>query len=492
MTGFPKDFLWGGATAANQIEGAYLTDGKGLSTADVINVGSAKSPRAVTLMNHQTGEKGYIKIAPGIKWEVPQGAAPTILEGEYYPSHDAVDFYHHWKEDIALMAELGLKTYRMSIAWSRIFPNGDDEQPNEKGLLFYEKVFQELKKYGIEPIVTLSHFEVPLALAEKYNGFADRRTIDFFVKYAKTVMKRYEGLVKYYLTFNEINAMEGGFFMCAGVLDGSAQSKAQAAHNQFVASARTVKEAHEIGGIQVGMMLGYSPTYALTCDPKDQLLAMQDQHSNLFYSDVQMLGEYPKFKLREYEEKGIVLDDRPEDYELLKTYTCDFLSFSCYGSCTKTTHEVDETAGGNWILGVPNPYLKTTEWGWIVDPDCLRISLNILYDRYHKPLFIAENGLGSADQVEEDGTIHDVYRMEYLKNSVKSMRDAIEIDGVDLIGYAWWGWMDLISANSGQMKKRYGFVYVDKDDQGKGTLQRKKKDSFYYYQKIIKSNGSDL
>ena len=492
MKQFPENFLWGGATAANQFEGGYREGGKGLSTADVITAGSVTEPRHMTYRNPKTGETGHV-FGFGPQAEVPEGCIPDILEGEYYPSHIASDFYHHYKEDIALMAEMGFRTYRMSINWSRIFPNGDDETPNEEGLKFYDNVFDECVKYGIEPLVTLSHYETPLQLAIRYNGWEDRRLIDFFEKYARTVFTRYKGKVKYYLTFNEINMIGFAPFVAGGILHSSPQIKAQAAHNQFVASARTVKAAREIDrNIQVGMMLAFQPTYTYTCDPVDQLKRLEREHSVLFYADVQCGGHYPDYKLKEYERDGIVLKTEPDDIEMLEKYAVDFLSFSCYGSSTVTTHEVKEKSGGNILMGIKNPYLKTNEWGWALDPHCLRLALNTLYERYHKPLWIVENGVGWNDQIDEDGKIHDSYRIEYLRNNFRSMYDAIALDGVDLMGYTMWGCIDLVSASTGEMKKRYGFVYVDRDNEGKGTLKRMKKDSFDWYKKVIATRGADL
>ncbi|MHC5375330.1 family 1 glycosylhydrolase [Enterococcus sp. LJL120] len=490
---FSEKFLWGGATAANQYEGGYLDGGKGLSTADVIIAGSHTVPRQITWLNPQTGETGKTGMGFGTEMDFPEGAIPAVIDGEYYPSHQATDFYHHYKEDIALMAEMGFRTFRLSMNWGRIFPNGDDQTPNEEGLKFYDAVFDECQKYQIEPLVTLSHYETPLNLVIKYGGWVNRGLIDFFETYAKTVFARYQGKVNYWLTFNEINCMEFAPFMAGGVMENTPQNRAQAAHNQFVASAKAVRAAHEIGPeIQVGQMLAYQPIYAYTCDPADQLFTMEAAQSGLFYSDVQTGGAYPNYRLKKYQREGIVLEDTPEDYDLIKQYTADFLSFSCYGSSTVSTHEDVAGSGGNLMMGIKNPYLETNAWGWATDPACLRIALNTLYDRYHKPLWIVENGIGWDDQVEADGSIHDSYRIDYLRQNIQSMDDAINIDGVDLMGYTMWGCIDLVSAGTGEMKKRYGFVYVDRDDVGNGSLARSKKDSFYWYKKMVASDGADL
>lgn len=493
MSKFPNNFLWGGATAANQYEGGYLEGGKGLNTSDVMTGGSHTKARAISWENPETGETGLAEMKFGTSLAIPQGARPAVIKNQYYPSHVATDFYHHYKEDIALMGEMGFRTFRLSMNWGRIFPNGDDIEPNEEGLIFYDKVFEACKKYGIEPLVTLSHYETPLHLVLEYGGWTNRKFIKFFEKYAKTVFEYYKGKVKYWLTFNEINMMDMGAYMAGGILDSTEQNLAQGAHNQFVASALAVKAAHEIDlDMKVGQMLAYAPIYTYSCDPADQILALEMSQKTLFYSDVQTGGEYPAYRLKRYEETGIKLEDTPEDYELIKHYTADFLSFSCYGSTTVTTHKDIEGAGGNFIMGIKNPYIDTNAWGWATDPACLRLACNTLYYRYHKPVWIVENGIGWADEKEADGSIHDTYRIDYLRKNILSMRDAIQKDGVDLMGYTMWGCVDLVSAGTGEMKKRYGFIYVDKDDEGHGSLARSKKDSFEWYKKVIASNGEDL
>ena len=490
---FPETFLWGGATAANQYEGGYLEGYKGLNTSDVLTNGEHLRPRRVYWKNPLTGEEGFEEMGLTEPVNFPEGVIPVLKEGELYPSQEATDFYHHFKEDIALMAEMGFKAFRMSISWSRIFPEGDEEEANEEGLQFYDQVFDELLKYGIEPLVTLSHYEIPLNLAVKYNGWASRKMIDIFEKYAVTVFRRYKGKVKYYLTFNEINLIAVNSFMEAGIMQTSPEIRAQGVHNQFVGSAKAVKAAHEIDSdIQVGMMLAYYPYYPYTCDPQDQIYIMERQQENLFYSDVQAGGYYPEYILKKYERENIVLDDCPEDYQLIREYPVDFISFSCYGSITLTTHEGVEYSKGNFCMGVSNPYLSSNAWGWNIDPASLRIAVNALYARYRKPLWIVENGIGWNDVKEEDNSIHDSYRIDYLRINIRSMADAIHLDGIPLMGYTMWGCVDLVSAGTGEMRKRYGFIYVDKHDDGTGTLERYKKDSFYWYQKMIASRGVDL
>lgn len=487
---FPKDFLWGGATAANQFEGAWDVDGKGVSTSDCCTRGSLTSVRHVT---YQT-EDGQVESKIMFGLDAPKGAKFGAFDGYDYPSHEGIDFYHHYKEDIALFAEMGFKTFRMSINWTRIFPNGDDEQPNEKGLQFYEDVFKELKKYGIEPLVTLSHYETPIALTNKWNAWADRRTIDCFVRYAKTCFERYNGLVKYWLTFNEINCISFGGFMAAGVASRDPLMIANATRNQLLASALAVQEAHKVNpDMMVGNMIGYGASYPYTCNPEDVLKQRKSQYNVDFYSDVQARGYYPNYKLKEYERANLDFELTKEDQEILANGTVDFITFSYYMSnCVSADPEVLANQKGNILMGVKNPYLTESEWGWQIDPVGLRISLNDFYTKYRKPLMVVENGLGARDTVTEDGKIHDDYRIDYLRAHIEQMDKAINEDGVDLIGYTPWGCIDLVSASTGEMAKRYGFIYVDIQDDGTGDGKRMKKDSFYWYKKVIASNGADL
>lgn len=487
---FPKDFLWGGATAANQFEGAWNVDGKGVSTSDCCTRGSLTSVRHVT---YQT-EDGQVESKIMFGLDAPKGAKFGAFDGYDYPSHEGIDFYHHYKEDIALFAEMGFKTFRMSINWTRIFPNGDDEQPNEKGLQFYEDVFKELKKYGIEPLVTLSHYETPIALTNKWNAWADRRTIDCFVRYAKTCFERYNGLVKYWLTFNEINCISFGGFMAAGVASRDPLMIANATRNQLLASALAVQEAHKVNpDMMVGNMIGYGASYPYTCNPEDVLKQRKAQYNVDFYSDVQARGYYPNYKLKEYERANLDFELTKEDQEILANGTVDFITFSYYMSnCVSADPEVLANQKGNMLMGVKNPYLTESEWGWQIDPVGLRISLNDFYTKYRKPLMVVENGLGARDIVTEDGKIHDDYRIDYLRAHIEQMDKAINEDGVDLIGYTPWGCIDLVSASTGEMAKRYGFIYVDLQDDGTGDGKRMKKDSFYWYKKVIASNGVDL
>lgn len=481
--GFKKNFLWGGATAANQIEGGYRENGKGLSTADIMTTGNSFTPRRIT---------------------------PELEEGTYYPSHEAIDFYHKYKEDIKLFAEMGFKIFRMSINWSRIFPNGDELEPNEEGLKFYDNVFSELKKYNIEPLVTISHYEMPLNLVKKYNGWINRNIIDLYVRYCETIFKRYKNSVKYWLTFNEINCLTHplGAFMAGGILingdeklsinhenktDENKQLRFQALHHQFIASARAVKLGHEINSdFKIGCMIAYMCTYPYTCNPEDILLAQQkDNLNNFLCSDVQVRGAYPGFAKRYFRENNIEIIMEENDEQILKDGCVDFYTFSYYMSICVTTDKDIEKTSGNLIGGVKNPYLNTSEWGWQIDSKGLRWSLNNIYNRYQIPIMVVENGLGAIDEIEDDGSINDDYRINYLKEHIIEMKEAVE-DGVELIGYTSWGCIDLISASTGEMKKRYGYIYVDKDNDGNGTLKRLKKKSFYWYKKVIESNGEDL
>lgn len=472
MSVFRDDFLWGGACAANQFEGAWDVDGKGPSIPDLCTNGSHTSPKWVTT---------------------------AVRSDRLYPSHEAIDFYHHYEEDIALFAEMGFKTFRTSINWTRIFPTGMETEPNEKGLEFYDKVFDCCKKHGIEPLVTISHYELPYALVEKYNGWASRELIEFYMNYCKAIFERYKDKVKYWLTFNEINMLLHMPFMGAGLLfapgENVQQVKYQAAHHELVASAKAVKLAHAImPDAMVGCMLAAGQFYPRTCAPADVQAAAEADRDNYFFIDVQSRGEYPVWAKKRMERAGIALQTEPGDEQLLKEGTVDFISFSYYSSrCTTVDPELMNKASGNAIMdAVKNPYLKASDWGWAIDPVGLRITMNSLYDRYQKPLFIVENGLGAVDTVEPDGSIHDSYRIDYLRAHIEEMEKAVNEDGLPLMGYTTWGPIDLVSASTGEMKKRYGFIYVDKDNAGNGTLARSRKDSFYWYKKVIASDGEDL
>jgi Beta-glucosidase/6-phospho-beta-glucosidase/beta-galactosidase len=471
MKQLPKDFLWGGAVAANQLEGAWNAAGKGISIADVATVGGLSKHREYT---------------------------DGIQSGKYYPSHEGIDFYHRYKNDIKLLAEMGFQCFRISIAWTRIFPNGDESEPNEEGLKFYDSIFDECLNYGIEPIVTISHYEMPYALVEKYGAWRNRKLIDFYTIFARTIFIRYRDKVKYWMTFNEINVISYQSFISAGIKlkegEGKEQVIFQAAHHQLVASAKAVQIGHEINpDFKIGCMLLYPLVYAKTCNPEDVIIAHETMNKCYFFADVHVRGYYPEYMKRYFERSNITVSMEESDLEELRKGTVDYIGFSYYNSLVVTSDkDKDSKTGGNMIFGGANPYLKASEWGWQIDPVGLRIALNNLYDRYQSPLFLVENGLGATDTIEKDGSIQDDYRITYLRQHIIEMKKAVILDGVNLIGYTPWGCIDLISAGTGEMKKRYGFIYVDRDDEGNGTLERIKKKSFFWYQKVIASNGEDL
>ncbi|MGM0216690.1 glycoside hydrolase family 1 protein [Enterococcus sp. AZ109] len=467
MSNFPKDFLWGGATAANQLEGAYNEDGKGLTGQDLTRKGWREAPT-----------------------EEPMEDNLKLI---------GIDFYHRYKEDIRLFAEMGFKVFRMSIAWARIFPKGDEQEPNEAGLAFYDKVFDECLKYGIEPLVTLSHYEMPLHLTRTYDGWRSREVIDFFEHYTKTVFTRYQNKVKYWLTFNEINSISHVPFLSGGINtpkeELTKQDIYQAIHHELVASARAVKACHEIiPQAQIGCMILGVPVYPLTPEPKDVLKALATERENFFFSDVQVRGYYPSYSQRLFKENDIQLKITDRDLSDLK-HTVDFISFSYYMSVCESADPTKEAGEGNIIGGIPNPYLKASDWGWQIDPEGLRYYLNCVYDRYQKPVFIVENGLGAVDELIElpDGTktVLDDYRINYMNDHLVQVEEALE-DGVEIMGYTSWGCIDLISFTTAEIKKRYGMIYVDRNQDGSGTLNRYKKKSFHWYKEVIASNGDSL
>ncbi|MEX5237858.1 glycoside hydrolase family 1 protein [Kocuria arenosa] len=464
---FPEGFLWGGATAANQIEGAYDEGGKGLSIQDVMPHGMQTPPT--------------------------EGPTEDNLKLE------AIDFYHRYAEDIALFAEMGFKVFRFSIAWSRIFPNGDEEAPNEEGLAFYDRVLDELDKHGIEPLVTISHYETPLHLARTYGGWTNRELIGFYENYCRALFERYGRRVKYWLTFNEINSVIHQPFMSGGIPtpkeELTQQDLYQAIHHELVASARATRLAREIApDAQVGCMIIAQPVYPLTPDPSDAVAAMHSAHETYAFGDVHCRGEYPGYLLRHFRDNGIELEITDQDREDLR-HTVDFVSFSYYMSICETADPAKKIKGpGNIMGGVPNPTLEASEWGWQIDPQGLRVVLNDCWERWQKPLFIVENGLGAIDKlVEINGTktVEDDYRITYLNDHLVQAREAVA-DGVQLLGYTTWGCIDLVSASTAQMSKRYGFIYVDRNDDGTGTLQRYRKKSFDWYRQVIATNGAAL
>ncbi|MEF2290638.1 glycoside hydrolase family 1 protein [Virgibacillus dokdonensis] len=483
QTTFPKDFLWGGATAANQIEGAYDKDGKGLSTSDMA---AYKDPYAGGKVDNFTFNVNSVELEEYLNHP----------DKYLFPKRWGIDFYHRYKEDIALFAEMGYKVFRLSISWARIFPTGLEDKPNEAGLAFYDKVFDELAKYDIEPLVTMSHYEMPLTLTQKYNGWVSRELIGLFEKFARVLFERYKDKVKYWITFNEMNMNLNSIYTGAGVLadkvDNVEEAAYQASHHQFLASALAVKAAREImPEAHIGCMINQIESYARTTKPEDQLQALKADQINMFYPDVQVRGKYPNYMVRYFAENNINLETKPEDAKILAEGTVDFIAFSYYMSHVTEARPDAAKIAGSFDSPIKNEYLELSQWDWPIDPIGLRISLNKLYDRYQKPLFLVENGLGARDELTEDGKIHDPYRIDYIKKHIIEMKEAIQ-DGVELMGYTTWGCIDLISCGTSQMSKRYGFIYVDQDDKGNGSLERYRKDSFYWYKDVIASNGENL
>lgn len=474
----PKNFLWGGAVAATQMEGGWNEGGKGPSVTDVMTGG-----------------------ANGVSRKITDG----IMDDVYYPNHEAVDFYHHYKEDIALFAEMGFKCFRTSIAWTRIFPCGDEEEANEEGLVFYDKVFDELLKYGIQPVITLSHFEMPLHLAKEYGGWMNRKLIDFYVRFARVCFERYKDKVTYWMTFNEINNQmnyrnDTFGWTNSGVrfsqFDNGEEAMYQASHHELVASALAAKAGHEINpDFQIGCMIAMVPIYPYSCRPEDMILSVQEMHSRYFFSDIQCRGNYPGYAKKMFERKGFHIVMEPEDEKILAEGTVDYIGFSYYMTNVVDSQKNRDVSGAVNATSphtVENPYISETEWGWAIDPVGLRYALNVLYERYEKPLFIVENGYGAIDVKKEDGTCDDSGRIAYLRTHIEEMKKAVCEDGVKLIGYTPWGCIDIVSFTTGEMKKRYGFIFVDKNDDGSGTLERSRKKSFEWYQKVISSNGERL
>ncbi|WP_285894805.1 family 1 glycosylhydrolase [Clostridioides sp. ES-S-0108-01] len=483
MKGFPEGFLWGGATAANQIEGAFDEGEKGLSTSDMA---AYKDPYATGKVDNFT-------------FNVTSKELQEYLnnpEKYKFPKRWGIDFYHNYKEDIALFAEMGFKVFRLSISWARIFPTGLEEEPNEEGLAFYDKVFDELVKYGIEPLVTMSHYEMPITLVQKYNGWQSRELIRLFAKYGRVLLARYKDKVKYWITFNEMNMSLHSIYTGAGILGDLVENKMQegyqAVHHQFVASALVVKVAREIApDVKIGCMINQIESYARTTKPEDQLQALKANQLNMFYPDVQARGEYPSYMTRFFADNNIHLQMDKDDEKILFEGKVDFVSISYYMSHVAEARDDANTVAGTFDSAIKNEYLELSEWDWPIDPTGLRISLLKLYDRYHLPLFVAENGLGAKDILTGDKKIHDLYRIDYIKKHIIAIKEAIK-DGVEVMGYTTWGCIDLISCGTSQMSKRYGFIYVDQDDEGNGSLERIRKDSFYWYKEVIKSNGENL
>lgn len=473
----PENFLWGGAVAAHQLEGAWNVDGRGPSVCDVLTAGSVSEPRRLT---------------------------DGVMEGERYPNHTGIDFYHTYRQDIALFAELGFKCFRTSISWSRIFPNGDETEPNEAGLQFYDDMFDCLLEHGIEPVITLSHFEMPYHLAKEYGGWMNRKCVDFFVRYAVTVMERYKNKVKYWMTFNEINNQTNTNLDIFGWTNSGIRfsqfedpKKAlyQAAHHELVASALVVQKGHEINpDFQIGCMCAFVPFYPYSCNPDDVMMANESMHERFYFMDVHMRGHYGAYAKKAWEREGNAPVMEPEDEQILANGTADYIGFSYYMSdAVKADQQSDgKTRYGGNEHSVRNPYVKALDWGWQIDPVGLRYALNVMYERYEKPLFIVENGFGAIDQLQPDHSCDDSYRIDYLRAHIEEMKKAVEHDGVELMGYTPWGCIDVVSFTTGELRKRYGFIYVDLNDDGTGTGKRYKKKSFDWYRQVIASNGEIL
>lgn len=465
-------FLWGGAVAAHQLEGAWNLDGRGLSICDVMTVGSAKTSRRIT---------------------------DGVLQNEYYPNHDGIDFYNNYKEDLALFKELGFKCFRTSISWSRIFPKGDELEPNELGLAFYDRLFDEMHKNNIEPIITLSHFEMPYELVKNYGGWRNRKLIDFFVRYCEVVFKRYNGKVKHWLLFNEINnqtdiTRDIFAYTNSGILFKDDENREevmyQAVHHELVAGAIATKIGHEIDiNNKIGCMVAWVPIYPYSCDPRDQLQAMDDMRDRFVFTDVYVRGHYPNYIKKYWERKDIKINMEPEDEKIISEGTVDYIGLSYYMSAVAKYDSFGDKGGRGFDSCVDNPFIKSSDWGWPIDPDGLRYTLNQIYERYEIPLFVVENGFGAYDKIESNGMINDDYRIKFLGEHINALKDAVLIDGVDVMGYTVWGCIDVISFGTGEMEKRYGFIYVDKDNNGHGTLKRSKKKSFEWYQKVISTGG---
>ena len=474
----PENFLWGGAVAAHQIEGAWNVDGKGMSIVDVMTGGTKDKMRKIT---------------------------DGVIEGEFYPNHEATDFYHHYKEDVALLAEMGFKCFRTSIAWTRIFPNGDEETPNEAGLKFYDDLFDELLKYGIKPVITLSHFEMPYHLAESYGGWINRKVIDCYVKFALTVMERYKNKVKYWITFNEINNQSNTSTDIFGWTNSGVkfsdyqnprEAMFQAAHHEFLASALVVKKGHEINPeFKIGGMCGWVPIYPYSCNPEDVMTAVEEMHERYYFMDVHVRGHYPAYAKAMWKKENVNIQMEEGDEKILSEGKIDYVGISYYMSSAvkaDAENDISSSSDGSTLKTVKNPYVKASDWGWQVDPVGLRYSLATLYERYELPIFIIENGFGAIDILDENKNCDDSYRIEYLKAHIKEMIKAMEFDGVEVMGYTPWGCIDVVSFTTGELRKRYGFIYVDKNDDGTGTGKRYKKKSFEWYKNVIKTNGEEL
>jgi len=479
---FRSDFLWGGAISACQAEGAYNVDGRTLTFPDIV--------KRIAPEERATFSQAWITDK-----EIEQGKNGNLLD---YPKRWGIDFYHTYVEDIELMAKMGFKVFRFSIAISRVYPHVDDMEPNEKALQFYDNVIKECRKWNIQPLITMSHFDPPIEIWEKYRGYTHRKIIDYYYRYFRTLIDRYHADVKYWLPFNEVNCPLLAPFKGAGICnDTGAEFENriwQAIHNQFVTAAKIVCYVREnYPDLQMGCMVAYQSSYPYSCDPRD-IIANDgfDKITNLLFLDVQAIGEYPYYAKSYFEKHDIHLDILDGELELLKRGAADWVGYSYYASSVMSYKTSDKIkTGGNLKSGLKNPHLQANEWGWQLDPKGLRYLTNKIYDRYRKPVFVLENGIGKIEHIGKDLTIHDDYRIDFLKSHLKSLKDAVK-DGCDVMGYTWWGPIDLISSGTSEMSKRYGFIYVDQDENGQGSKKRYCKDSYYVYKRIIENNGEEL
>lgn len=483
----PSTFLWGGATADFQFEGGFDEGGRGLSTHDFETDGSVDHPRSITY-RMPDGSVGEVRSSFFFGDPIPTGGVPCILPDRYYPSHKAVDHYHHWREDLELLAGMGMNVYRFSICWSRVFSTGFEEEPNEEGMAFYEDIIDTCLDLGMEPLVTIHHDELPFELAERLDGWAGRETIELYLRYCRALFERFGAKVRYWLTFNEINAVRG--YSACGTHASDDNTHYNAVHHMFLASARAIAMGHDMMPDSLfGAMYASSAFYPATCRPEDVFAQMQKRRRTLYYIDTMARGHYPAYAHDIWERLGITIDWQPGDGEALAAGPLDFVSFSYYRS---NTIAATSPAGDAVMGGDGNPHLPETPWGWPVDPLGLRYVLNELYDRYEKPLFVVENGMGALDQADENGYVEDDYRIDYLRDHLRALMEAVVIDRVDCLGYTMWAPIDLVSLSTGEMKKRYGFVYVDMDDKGNGTLRRTKKKSYGWMAEVIRTQGQSL
>jgi len=470
------DFFWGGSIAAHQTEGSWQVGGKGPAIMDFLTQGSKDKPREIT---------------------------ETIKADLRYPSHQGIDFYNQYADDIKLFKEMGFTALRISFDWSRIFPLGDEREPNEEGLAFYDQVIDALLENDIEPIVTLYHFEMPVGLVKKYGGWSNRQLIDSYVHYCETVFRFFAKKVKYWVTFNEINHLDPQTpqsdiftYLIAGrkysTMANPAAELAQIGYNMALASVKAVALAHAVNDEnKVGCVFGLNPIYASDCQPDNVLQAFLENDRDYYQIDAMTRGNFPKYKLKQYEGLGIDITIEADDAQAFATGKLDFIGLNYYMSSI-TSANVDTSQEEGLFGGTKNPFLQQSDWGWAIDAVGIRYVLNYLYRKYELPILITENGLGAEDELAADGNIYDPYRIQYLREHIVAVQKAMSEDHVEVLGYLTWGPIDLVSATTGEMRKRYGFIYVDQDDHGNGTLKRIRKQSFFWYKKVIASNGADL